>query len=655
MGLLSQGVPQAPKQLAILSAGHRRGMLALSQRTSWLRVTRFALVLILASTLQACGGGGGGTDATTGSGNDGTTGSGNSGAASSVLYLTTSTSSVTKAASPTDGLTDVAATLNLANATGVSFYYQPSFTGTAVTAVSIDWQAASGNNVVGAADISLYSPSLIGSGTYHDTVQVKVCTDSACQNQVAGSPVSIAVTYTVAGNAVSDATYAVTPTSLALEAPTNGSAPTATVNITAYDLPPYNAYVVFNSQTGGPVGSMSFQQLSANPEPYAYATGALTVTMKAPAALGPGVYSDVITLSICYDSRCTKLAPGSPYSIPVSYTVTASAGREFQQLIVDQSLTALSVDPTGQILYGTTTENVNTSTAAQLIQIDPASGAVTSLLTLPTSITQIVPSSDSKYLYLQTTANSIPPINPAVQVLRVRLSDMTIDQTVGLTEVTNEPSSIAVSPVDSNVWAAAIPLPLTFSPGPSFEVEIFDGQVARPNVRSVAQSIFYNQAFWSSDGSTMYILDANFDAVTVDGSGLESATLLMSGSGGTAGFDERGITAIAAGLAYNPKGQVLDINSDTVLTGQYVLPPNTNGGVATVDPTINRVFATYTQPIGNGDQEETTIESFNLSTFAPIWMTRLPVGSTPLRWGSNGLAFISGPQVYIISGAFVTH
>ncbi len=112
----------------------------------------------------------------------------------------------------------------------------------------------------------------MGSGTYHDTVQVEVCTDSQCANQIKGSPLTINVTYTVTGNAASNAGYFITPTSLTFEAPTNGSVQPQTIAVTAYDLPPYGAYVLLASQPGGPVSNLSFQQTSAASEPYAYGT-----------------------------------------------------------------------------------------------------------------------------------------------------------------------------------------------------------------------------------------------------------------------------------------------------------------------------------------------------------------------------------------------
>lgn len=100
------------------------------------------------------------------------------------------------------------------------FYSSYAFGGSAVASANVAWSpAVTGQPVSGFIDITLLAAELMGSGTYHDTVHVKVCTDSQCANQVQGSPITINVTYTVTGNSVSDAGYAVVPTSLYFEAP----------------------------------------------------------------------------------------------------------------------------------------------------------------------------------------------------------------------------------------------------------------------------------------------------------------------------------------------------------------------------------------------------------------------------------------------------
>lgn len=605
------------------------------------------LMVVLTLALAACGGGGGDS---TGNSNSG----GSSGAPQGAPVLSASANAVSATVGPTDATPGLQVNLSVANPPTGGLYSSTAFSGAAVASANIIWSSSLVNGAQsGSLELQLERPGFVGSGTFHDTVAVKVCTDSKCTNQIAGSPISVAVTYTVTGNAISDASYVIVPTTIALETPSSATAPSTTVNVTAYQVPPYGAYVSFTSESGGPVSTMSFQQTSGNAVPYSYGTGVLTVNMKSPASLGPGIYSDIITLSICYDTACTKPAVGTPFKIPVTYTVTASAGREFQEQIIQQNLTALAVDPTGTFLYGAAAPSDSTSptaSPAQLLRINPSTGAVTPLLALPAAVSQIVASSDGAYVYLLTEPWSTLQLSPPIEVIRVRTADMTIDQTVALTAILT-PAQIAVSPINSNTWSAAFSYAANV-----WNVEIFDGSVARPNIWSVSSDVVYgNEGLWSSDGSTMYILDANLNAVPVSASGLGGGTLLESGSAAQSGFDSGGVQ-LAGGLLYSGGGKVLDPRTNTVL-GQYTFPVGVPYAGLTIDTANNRMFATFTTTVN--DAAQGTLQSYDLSTFSTIWIARLPIGTQPLRWGNNGLAWLGpgatpGAQaLYLINGTFV--
>jgi hypothetical protein len=216
---------------------------------------------------------------------------------------------------------------------------------------------------------------------------------------------------------------------------------------------------------------------------------------------------------------------------------------------------------------------------------------------------------------------------------------------------------MAVSPVTSTTWAAAFQTPLDV-----WNVEIFDNGVARPDMWSVASdNIEGNEALWSSDASTMYILDVNLNAVAVSASGLGSGTQLQSGSAASGGFDYGGGLQLAGGLLYSDSGGVLNPTTDTIV-GQYVFPTGVPYASLTLDTVNNRTFASYNQTVTTTNIPTTvegTIESYDLTQFTPIWIARLPIG-TPLRWGANGLAGL-GPSptvtgasaLYLISGTFV--
>jgi hypothetical protein len=123
------------------------------------------------------------------------------------------------------------------------------------------------------------------------------------------------------------------------------------------------------------------------------------------------------------------------------------------------------------------------------------------------------------------------------------------------------------------------------------------------------------------------------------------------------------------GYVYGNGGQVF--NPSTNATGNR-LPVNVvAGGVfsgesapLTVDDTLGMAWV-VTAAVNNPNQQM-AIEAFDLRTNALLGSIAIPnVTGTPvklIRWGSNGLAFLTsgsqGPQpgdgVYIIRGAFVT-
>ncbi len=222
---------------------------------------------------------------------------------------------------------------------------------------------------------------------------------------------------------------------------------------------------------------------------------------------------------------------------------------------------------------------------------------------------------------------------------------------MALTADTVTPVQIAVSPADSNIWSAAFAT-LTGL----LNVTVYDGPVARSNSWSAATSSDLGvQALWSSDGSSLYVVDNDLnalDVVPVSASGLGAGTQIQAQNG----FAFNGKLQVTGGLFYSDAGGVLDLNTNTVL-GHYSF---LNGGpyaALTIDTADDRVFAAYEASLPNGVVG--TIESFGRTSFTSKWLARLSIGTQPLRWGANGLAWIGpgstqGQQaLYLISGTFV--
>lgn len=159
-------------------------------------LTRRVLPLVLLlGLLTGCGGGGGGTGnspsiGTTsstppaGSGSGGTSGSAQASIAANVSSVSVSASTLQSA--PT------AAISISAQITGTSEIY----VGIATTHNGIASVSGVGGYAVNFT-LTFKSPASLGAGTYQDTATIYGCYDQACARQVANSPLTIPVTYTV--------------------------------------------------------------------------------------------------------------------------------------------------------------------------------------------------------------------------------------------------------------------------------------------------------------------------------------------------------------------------------------------------------------------------------------------------------------------------
>jgi hypothetical protein len=92
------------------------------------------------------------------------------------------------------------------------------------------------------------------------------------------------------------------------------SAPTASVTIGITNPPAGGVYVGYSYSYSG-IDDAHLQATSST-------SGEVLLSFKNPAVIGPGVYSDTITVQVCLDSQCVTQVDGSPRTIDVTYTVT---------------------------------------------------------------------------------------------------------------------------------------------------------------------------------------------------------------------------------------------------------------------------------------------------------------------------------------------
>jgi hypothetical protein len=202
--------------------------------------------------------------------------------------------------------------------------------------------------------------------------------------------------------------------------------------------------------------------------------------------------------------------------------------------------------------------------------------------------------------------------------------------------------------------------------GNSAILEIFDGTVLRAQTFTAVGAPGHLPFTFGTDATTMFAYSATPNLGTMYQLGAGSAGFTQTQSATGLDFNESEVDDLAFtnGLVYSSTGNIF--NPATNAAGASFSMQNTNTAGTTVwswgfaiDSTLNRAyFLTNDNP--QGQDGDFTLQGFNLTTQAPTWITRFPsdqIGSTIVRWGSNGLAFVTNSQgVYslnLLSGSVV--
>lgn len=101
-----------------------------------------------------------------------------------------------------------------------------------------------------------------------------------------------------------------------MTADTTQNAPTDTVEVAINNLQASQQIYLSGSYTKEGIASVT-DSSGANPQ-------SVVIHFTSPAILGAGTYRDTVTLKACYSSACTQQIAGSPQTVQVTYTVTAS-------------------------------------------------------------------------------------------------------------------------------------------------------------------------------------------------------------------------------------------------------------------------------------------------------------------------------------------
>jgi hypothetical protein len=498
-----------------------------------------------------------------------------------------------------------------------SFYYQafPQFS------AIVRANAVLSAPTEGGITLEFWSPRALGAGTYTDNVQFRLCEDSQCAQPIAGTTVSVPVTYVVTGSPV-PLTYfngIATGTTQFESKSTDTTGGSVAISLNVFDIPPQGLYVKHDNQLapGAPnfISTVTFRQTGNQ-------TGELRLQLIPPTSMAAGFYSETLQVSLCFDAACTRLVTGSPVSIPLNYIIYASEGRDFTLIELDIKARSVAWDPISQKLYVLRLSESGSS----IVVVDPVTGAQGASVAVPDPSLSIVISGDSQFAYVNADFGQA--------VHRYTLPDLALDGTIHLSNFL-QARQIAVAPGASRTLAIQ-----QNSSGTADSVAIYDDLVKRPTDGSLAEGIA-----WGEDAAKFYSFERSnrkFKTWTVSPSGLALATTTEF----TGSSDLTPPFIFHGGLLYGNAGEIFDPATST-----FRQPlPGVFGGMLAIDFPQNRAF----------NYRSGGLDSINVATRTTISSVYpsdkfRPNDTAPVRWGVNGLALTTyDGGLLIMRGTFVT-
>lgn len=634
--------------------------------------------VLCALILAACGGGDGG-GSTTGSG---ATSPPTQTSVPPSLAVSTHSINVTGATNTGGNAVNNPLSFSVQNAANnTNYYYAISYVGTAVTGIAVNGvtsQVSSTQNptvggapklagaigatihgttlgVGGAASnafnfLYFLTPAQMGAGTYTDTITIEVCSDSACQKQISGSPQTVNVTYTVTGNPIGDAILTVYP-NVIVEAPSTQSAgASGSFNLMATNFPPAGVYVSWQPSQAGLVTNVALHTTLSSGLGAA-ATGTVSLNLPAPTSLGAGIYADAFQLNVCFDAACTKPVVGSPWTVNVRYVVDATAGKDYIQKTLPFPVAGMVWDAQTQRIYAIVPA-YSPQYPNMLVQINPASASVDTAVTLNGGVGTIEPgtlaeSDDGNYLYVAVSSAS--GLTDSVE--RINTSNLGLDLTISL-PANNLVASIREAPGSPHTLAIDLAPP---SPG----LYIYNDAVATGPALSgtTAQSIVFA---WGASTATLYAaivtnVSGTMDTVANAAGGpivSKTATFDALSSPGVAGnlHFVNNLLIWDSGATFDPVGYIPGSVYMLYASGSNLVIADS----ATFDTALNRAYFFTNDAPANSTSPGATLQGSNLATQKPLWLARFTSGGDLIRWGSSGLAFGQQSSLAIISGSIVT-
>ena len=314
----------------------------------------------------------------------------------------------------------------------------------------------------------------------------------------------------------------------------------------------------------------------------------------------------------------------------------------------------LAWDPVNQVIY--------LSFQNMVEALDPVTGAFGTSAAIENEPSLLSVSQTSKYLYVSESTAS------TVQVMT--LPNLDNEATI---QLGSDPYwgplyaiDLQAAPNSDDTVAVVRGTPAA-SPAEEGGVIIYQNGTALPDVlcgfgatNCLNASQLFDTIQWKSDGTQMYAANNettlfDFYTIPVTSSGFGAVT---DYPGLLPGFYNRIHYDATTGYVYDDDGYVVDPSKGTVVA---IFPAS---GLVVPDGKLGKVFI-----LGQTQQEmgtsTYTLESFDIQHFTPIATLTIPNVIGPptnmIRWGTNGLAFVTNTGVppiegatYIVSSSFVS-
>ncbi len=540
--------------------------------------------------------------------------------------------------------------ITVANPGSTNLAYKVTWTGSAVASATFAWESPA----AGQLSILVPSPASLTVGKYSGSVQLSACADAACTDNVGGSPLTVAVSYSVIDSSADTATFSVQAEASGFDVHTaDANPPTAMFNVYLRNVPAAGVFIQPSQPKAGFVtAATSTQSVDTSGQ----TTVAISLTLVKPAALGSGFFDSSVTFTVCYDTACRHQLAGSPATEPISYHVYLTEGVEYSLRTVNAAgISDLAYDTVGQKLYVSGLSGLATPFSGAVSQIDPATGAIGTRAALADSLFGIAASDDGSYVYVGSASNpvvhrlTIPSLAPDIDIPLGSSGDPNAGGGANIV------SELAVAPGAPHTVAVSLGHPQSLYTGGTV---VFDDAVARAQILEPLGYYAEPDAIaWGATATSLYVSRdspqeppaEDLTSVTVGGNGLTVASSVAVDPA----IYAFGRQFYGAGRAYDVRGHVVEASSGVAL-GQFAFPVSDPIVTLLPDPSHGRVFVL--QP--NGEQERLLLLCYDDSTFALQSVVDLGVDNHDVEltthlisWGADGIAF-NRNGVLILSGTF---